>query len=52
MILPYGLTVVMEGIETEAQLAFSRDAGCNEFQGFLFSKLVAAHEFETLLART
>jgi diguanylate cyclase (GGDEF)-like protein len=44
------LRVVMEGIETEHQLAFSRDRGCDEYQGFLFSKPIPSREFETLLA--
>jgi EAL domain-containing protein (putative c-di-GMP-specific phosphodiesterase class I) len=32
-----GLHVTAEGIETEAQLALVRDAGCDAVQGFLFS---------------
>jgi diguanylate cyclase (GGDEF)-like protein len=44
------LRVVMEGIETEHQLVFSRDRGCDEYQGFLFSKPVPSSEFEKLLA--
>lgn len=43
------LRVVMEGIETERQLIFCRDRGCDEYQGFLFSKPVPSREFETLL---
>jgi diguanylate cyclase (GGDEF)-like protein len=46
-----GLTVVMEGLETEPQLVFARDRGCDEYQGFLFSKPVASREFEAMLAR-
>jgi diguanylate cyclase (GGDEF)-like protein/PAS domain S-box-containing protein len=33
-----GLRVTAEGVETEAQLAFLRAHGCQEVQGFLFSK--------------
>lgn len=44
-----GLRVVMEGIETEHQLVFSRDRGCDEYQGFLFSKPVSSAEFQALL---
>jgi diguanylate cyclase (GGDEF)-like protein len=44
-----GLTVVMEGIETRHQLVFSKDRGCDEYQGFLFSKPVPGREFEAML---
>ena len=33
-----GVTVTAEGVETEAELACLRAEGCNEAQGFLFSK--------------
>jgi EAL domain-containing protein (putative c-di-GMP-specific phosphodiesterase class I) len=39
------LSVVAEGIETEAQKAFLRAQGCDEFQGYLKSKPVPADEF-------
>ena len=33
-----GITVVAEGVETEAQAAFFADADCDELQGFLFCR--------------
>jgi EAL domain-containing protein (putative c-di-GMP-specific phosphodiesterase class I) len=39
------LRVTAEGVETEAQLAFLREHGCEEAQGFLFGRAVAAGEF-------
>ena len=32
------ITIIAEGIETEAELATLRDAGIDLFQGFLFAK--------------
>ncbi len=33
-----GMSVVVEGVETEEQRAFLADSGCSEMQGFLFAK--------------
>ncbi len=44
-----GLSVVAEGVETGAQLAFLRNLGCECVQGFLFSKALPASELEAWL---
>ena len=40
------LSVMAEGVETDAQLNFLRQQGCHAYQGFLFSPAVAAADFE------
>jgi diguanylate cyclase (GGDEF)-like protein/PAS domain S-box-containing protein len=45
------LKVVAEGVETAEQLAFLRHHGCDEVQGYYFSKPVPPDEFERMLAR-
>lgn len=43
------LTVIAEGVETDAQLAFLRDNGCDEVQGYLYSRPVSAGDFINML---
>jgi predicted signal transduction protein with EAL and GGDEF domain len=44
------IQVIAEGVETEAQRLFLRQAGCHEFQGYLCAPALDAKSFETLLA--
>jgi diguanylate cyclase (GGDEF)-like protein/PAS domain S-box-containing protein len=44
-----GLQTIAEGVETEGQLAFLREQGCNEVQGYYFSKPLPAEKFEAFV---
>ena len=45
-----GHRVIAEGVETKAQLEFLRGAGCDEVQGYYFSRPLGVEEFEKALA--
>ncbi|MEH6626181.1 MAG: EAL domain-containing protein [Motiliproteus sp.] len=44
-----GLKIVAEGVETDEQLKYLRQQGCDIGQGYLFGKPVIAEEFEKAL---
>ena len=44
-----GLTVIAEGVETEAQRRFLERHGCPSFQGFLFGRPMPIEDFEAKL---
>jgi len=46
------LTTIAEGVETEEQLAFLRERGCEEIQGFYFGKPMAAEDFAAYLQKS
>jgi predicted signal transduction protein with EAL and GGDEF domain len=46
-----GLSVLVEGVETEHQRVLLRLAGCDEMQGFLFAKPAPAKAIDKLLAQ-
>ncbi|MEF8750638.1 MAG: GGDEF domain-containing phosphodiesterase, partial [Candidatus Accumulibacter necessarius] len=45
----FGLRILAEGVETEAQRKLLSDLACNDMQGFLFSQPLPAAEFEHFL---
>jgi diguanylate cyclase (GGDEF)-like protein len=47
----FKMTTVAEGVERDDQLDFLQRAGCDESQGYLHSRPVAAPDFEALLTQ-
>ncbi len=43
------IKVVAEGVENQAQLDFLRDQGCDQLQGFIFSRPLNATDFLAML---
>ena len=44
-----GMSVLAEGVETEAQMTCLRDLGCDSYQGYWFSRPVPAEQITRLL---
>ncbi len=44
-----GLHTIAEGVETASQLAFLREQGCKEVQGYYFSRPLPAGQFEAFV---
>ncbi|MFA6014216.1 MAG: EAL domain-containing protein [Gallionellaceae bacterium] len=44
-----GMRTIAEGVETAGQLAFLRLQGCDEVQGYYFSKPLTAEQFEVFM---
>lgn len=47
-----GLQTIAEGVETIEQLNYLREQGCDEAQGYYYSKPIPAEQFEQLLNKT
>jgi len=46
-----GMDVIAEGVETQAQRQFLKEAGCSAYQGYLFSKPLALEDFMEMLCK-
>ena len=47
-----GIKTIAEGVETSGQLAFLRLQGCDEVQGYYFSKPLPAEQFEAFVKKS
>ncbi len=45
----FGMEITAEGVETDEQMAVLRSLGCDEIQGYYFSRPLPADEFEIFL---
>jgi sensor c-di-GMP phosphodiesterase-like protein len=46
-----GLKIVAEGVETSSQFNYLRQLGCDEIQGFLFSKPLRKDQFVSFVTQ-
>ena len=44
-----GMSTIAEGVESEAQLEFLRGNGCDEIQGYLYSRPLDPERFEAFV---
>lgn len=51
MICQLNIKAVAEGIETESQVAFLKECGCDYIQGYYYYKPMPAEEFAAELDR-
>jgi EAL domain-containing protein (putative c-di-GMP-specific phosphodiesterase class I) len=47
----FGVTIVAEGVETDAQLTALREIGCDAIQGYLIATPLTPDEFRAWLKR-
>jgi EAL domain-containing protein (putative c-di-GMP-specific phosphodiesterase class I) len=47
-----GFLTIAEGVETEGQLAFLREQGCDEVQGYFYSRPLAPDALEAFVVQT
>jgi EAL domain-containing protein (putative c-di-GMP-specific phosphodiesterase class I) len=47
-----GITVVAEGVETQAQLEWLKSRGCEQIQGYLYSKPLSDDDFLQFVDRS
>lgn len=43
------IKIIAEGVETEEQYRYLKDAGCDQIQGYYFSKPISADDFEVFM---